>query len=749
MQATALLQKHFGYPAFRKGQSDIINAILAQQDTLGVMPTGAGKSICYQIPALMLSGITLVISPLISLMHDQVDTLQQLGIPSAFLNSSLSPADQQATLYAAEAGHYKLLYVAPERLLTPSFLAFAQRTQIAMLTVDEAHCVSQWGQNFRPNYLDIAPFLSQLPYRPIVSAFTATATGRVKEDICALLKLQNPAVFSTGFDRENLYFSVETPRKKSAALFDFLRTRGEESGIVYCSTRKTVERVCDELRDKGFSAARYHAGLPTEERTRAQNDFLFDRTRIMVATNAFGMGIDKSNVSFVVHYNMPKDVESYYQEAGRAGRDGSPAHCVLFYSGQDVVTNQRFIRLSEEATPEQIERELARLSQMTFYCTTTACLREYMLKYFGEKPPASCSHCGNCDTNFDTVDITIDAQKIISCVVRAQQRYGATMITDILRGVDNERIRNFGLDQLSTYGICDAPATTLRQIIDFLLYRGYLRQSDGEYPVLQRTAKATALLRGEETLTMAMRKEQQPTRADAAAQAQLPAALAPLYALLQQERARLAAEQGVPAFVIFSDKTLRELCTLLPQTSNALLRVSGIGEMKRARYGAAFLDIITAYCAEHADVVGVAAGADVEIGTGAMARDGSGLRGGSGKSDILPDAALLARVTTSDKPLSVRDIAQALNDVLEPAGCAKISAPKITNWLIAEGYLEVVETENGAAKAPTAQGRCTGITQEARHHKATNRTYQVNLYPAELQRVIITHAADILRAARG
>ncbi len=735
MQATALLQRYFGYRNFRAGQADIINAILSRQDVLGIMPTGAGKSICYQIPALMLDGITIVVSPLISLMQDQVVALQQVGIASAYLNSTLSPAQQYQTLAAAEEGYYKILYVAPERLLTPNFLAFAQNVKLAMVTVDEAHCVSQWGQNFRPTYLDITRFLQSLPYRPIVSAFTATATGRVKEDITALLGLQNPATFVTGFDRENLYFSVETPKGKSGALLNFLRKRGEDSGIVYCSTRKNVEKVCEELQSAGFSAARYHAGLPAEERAETQTEFLFDRIKIMVATNAFGMGIDKSNISFVVHYNMPKDVESYYQEAGRAGRDGSPADCVLYYSGQDVVLNQRLIRMSEDASAEQIERELDRLAQMTFYATTTDCLRGFILKYFGETPPASCGRCGNCDANFEETDITIDAQKIISCVVRAGERFGAGMIVDVLCGVRNERILNFGLDQLSTYGIGDKPAFALRQIIDFLLYHGYLRQSEGQHPVLQRTAKANALLRGEETLTMHMRKEAPPTRKKASDGAQLHETLLPLYEALREMRAELARAQEVPAFVIFSDKMLHDLCEYRPQNAAELLQVNGIGETKRARYGAAILEVITGYCATR-ELPPSALEMIASVGKPSKARS---------KALVLPSAAVLARIHPTEKPATLSDLTKQINDVLSEVSCSTLSAVKLANWLVAEGFLEVYEHGQGTAKRPTAQGTALGITQKARKYNTAQETYQVNLYAPTLQEYIIEHLPSILQ----
>ncbi|WP_409970015.1 ATP-dependent DNA helicase RecQ [Bengtsoniella intestinalis] len=403
MEPLSLLKHHFGYQSFRGGQEALIHSILQGQDALGIMPTGAGKSICYQVPALAMEGIALVVSPLISLMQDQVVALKQAGVPAAYFNSTLTPKQRDLALYRASLGQYKLIYVAPERLLTPNFLAFAQSAPITMVAVDEAHCISQWGQDFRPSYGQIPQFIASLPKRPVVCAFTATATQKVTDDIKQLLDLQQPKVLITGFDRENLYFEVQQPKKKMEALLRFLKQKSDQSGIIYCSTRKAVEEVCQQLNDQRYYATRYHAGLSDEERRRNQEAFLFDQIPLMVATNAFGMGIDKSNVSFVVHYNMPKDLESYYQEAGRAGRDGAPAHCLLLYSGQDVRTNQWLIengRDVEAADPETaqmlINRDKERLKQMTFFATTERCLRNFILRYFGEHPSQDCGHCSTC-----------------------------------------------------------------------------------------------------------------------------------------------------------------------------------------------------------------------------------------------------------------------------------------------------------------------------------------------------------------
>ena len=443
-----ILKQFFGYTSFRDGQEEVVDALLSKRDVLGIMPTGAGKSLCYQIPAIMMSGITLVISPLISLMKDQVNALVQQGVSAAYLNRSLTATQYHKALANAANGKYNIIYVAPERLESNSFLRFALNANISLIAVDEAHCVSQWGQDFRPSYLNINKFISKLNYRPVIGAFTATATDEVKSDIIRLLQLNNPTVVTTGFDRPNLFFSVMRPKNKSETLLKLIRERNNQSGIVYCSTRRKVEEVCDMLNQKGVQATRYHAGLDDSERVKNQDDFVFDRKSVMVATNAFGMGIDKSDVRFVIHYNMPKNIESYYQEAGRAGRDGEEADCILLYSKADVSTCRFFIENiedNESLSTEQREffkkREEERLKQMVFYCTTSDCLRGYMLKYFGDEHKESCGKCSNCLTEFETVDVTVEAQKILSCIIKTGQNYGVKMIIDVLRGVSSERIQ--------------------------------------------------------------------------------------------------------------------------------------------------------------------------------------------------------------------------------------------------------------------------------------------------------------------
>jgi ATP-dependent DNA helicase RecQ len=612
MDKLEILKQYFGHTEFRKGQSEIIDSILSSRDVLGIMPTGAGKSICYQVPAMMMEGITIVISPLISLMKDQVEALVQSGIPAAFINSSLSYQAYIEVFRRAANGMYKIIYVAPERLVTDEFISFAENNHISMVTVDEAHCVSQWGQDFRPSYLKITEFIQRLSYRPVVSAFTATATSEVKDDIAAILGLRDPFVLVTGFDRDNLYFDVQRPGSRKQAVTQIMEENRGKCSIIYCSTRKNVEEICDLLCTKGFAATRYHAGLPDEERRRNQDDFLYDRKNIMVATNAFGMGIDKSNVSLVVHYNMPKNIESYYQEAGRAGRDGEPADCILLYSPQDVVTNKFLIEnsgddnaeLDEKTRKELRKRDYERLRQMTFYSTTSDCLRAHMLRYFGEKPAPFCGHCSNCCTNFETVDITTDAQKIISCVYRIynlnRRSVGKSTVADILHGSKSEKLAKWGYDKLTTYGImADVPMHRIRQVMDYLVQQGYLSVTDSEYPVLTVTSLTPQIIKGGAKIEMKLPKEKKKEavkaeKAKASVDSEL---LQSLKAL----RKKLADRNGVPAYIIFTDATLRDMCRVLPESEKDFLNVSGVGQKKCELYGKEFLSEIAKYIKKAAE----------------------------------------------------------------------------------------------------------------------------------------------------
>ena len=600
-QKQRLLKKYFGYHTFREGQELLIDSILAGKDTFGIMPTGAGKSICYQLPGIMMKGITIVITPLISLMKDQVAALKEAGIRGAYFNSSLTAGQYYKALEYAKRGTYKIIYVAPERLMNGEFLDFAKTVNIDMITVDEAHCVSQWGQDFRPSYLKILDFVEALGKRPVISAFTATATSQVREDIVKILQLREPTVLTTGFDRKNLFFAVQKPGNKYKVLKNYIDIHLGKSGIIYCLTRKLVEDVCERLNEEGVLATRYHAGLSDEERRQNQDDFIYDTKPIMVATNAFGMGIDKSNVNFVIHYNMPKNLESYYQEAGRAGRDGERADCILLYGGKDVVTNQFFIEKdneNEELGEEQKEvirqRERMRLKKMTFYCHTNECLRNYMLRYFGERSPGYCGNCTNCLTQFEEQDITKTARHILGCVDSSGQRYGLTVILDAVHGSDTEKIRRYGLDEDDYYGMeADKPIRYLRQVADYLLLNEYLIQTDDKYSILRLGSRAGAVLRREETLTMKLPKEKEPAaKAEKGKKSVYEPADSQLFEALRALRTEIARTQSVPPYVVFADKTLREMCSRLPRTKAEMLEVSGVGDEKFKKYGQAFLQII-------------------------------------------------------------------------------------------------------------------------------------------------------------
>ena len=591
------LKTYFGYDAFRGGQEPVIDTLLSGRDALAIMPTGAGKSVCYQVPALLLPGITLVISPLVSLMRDQVTQLVQMGVPAAFLNSSLTFRQYLLALSRAKEGRYKIIYVAPERLETEGFLDFACHADISLVAVDEAHCISQWGQDFRPSYLHIPAFLEKLGRRPPLGAFTATATPEVREDIEKLLGLRDPLRVTTGFDRKNLYFEVQEPADKRSALLELVRSRPDKCGIVYCSTRKTVEEVCGLLQEAGVSATRYHAGLEPEERQRNQEDFLYDRARVMVATNAFGMGIDKSDVRYVIHYNMPKDIESYYQEAGRAGRDGLPSSCILLYSGRDVRTAQFLIEHGESReeldaeTAERLrERDMLRLRKMVGYCRTRRCLRQYILQYFGETAPDTCDTCWNCLHNFEEVDIGREARAILRCVMETGQHFGVSVIAETLCGAESDKVRKYHMDEEATYGLLrDMTQKEVRDRVRFLIDEGVLALSPGPYPVVLLGERAEdAVLGG---LYMRTVKEERPSVRRPVPE-ELDGAQAELFGRLRALRARLARRQGVPAYAVFSDKTLRELAVVRPRTLEELKSVSGIGDAKARKYGKQVLEEI-------------------------------------------------------------------------------------------------------------------------------------------------------------
>lgn len=606
-----ILKQYFGYDEFRDGQEVLIDSILEHKDVLGIMPTGAGKSICFQVSGLLLDGITLVVSPLISLMKDQVGALNQLGIHAAFLNSSLTAGQYKKALANAANGQYKIIYVAPERLETEEFLDFSSKANISMVAVDEAHCVSQWGQDFRPSYLKIVSFIEKLSIRPVVSAFTATATKVVRDDILDILMLQMPTVLTTGFDRKNLYFAVEQPKDKYQTVSDYVNSHPTDSGIIYCATRKVVEEVQDKLAREGVSVTRYHAGLGDKERRENQDDFIYDRAPVMVATNAFGMGIDKSNVRYVIHYNMPKNIENYYQEAGRAGRDGEPSECILLYSGQDVITNQFFIEkdfgneemdLLIKETIKEKDRE--RLKKMTFYCFTNECLREYILRYFGEYGSNYCGSCSNCMTQFEESDVTEMAKALIGCVSACRQRYGMGVIIDTVHGANTAKIRQYRMNENSYYAsLAKTPVYRLRQIFNYLLVNHYLQLTNDEYSIVKLTGTSKDILDGGLPVIMKIAKDADPSGKEktekktkkSAASIGLQEEEQALFEKLRELRTELARKEKVPPYLVFSDKTLTHMCHLKPVNKEMMLQVSGVGNFKYEKYAQAFEACILEY----------------------------------------------------------------------------------------------------------------------------------------------------------
>ena len=639
MDASQVLKQYFGYDSFRKGQSDIIEAILQGQDALAIMPTGAGKSVCYQVPAMLLSGITIVISPLISLMQDQVKSLNEAGINAAYINSTLSEQQMYKALDYAAQGKYKIIYVAPERLETMSFMTFAQKADISMVTIDEAHCISQWGQDFRPSYLKIVDFIDSLPERPVVSAFTATATSEVKTDIECILKLKSPKLVVTGFDRKNLYYSVEhlSGKKKDAYIAAYIKEHMDESGIIYCATRKNVDKLYDEFSSLGISVTKYHAGLDNETRKQNQDDFIYDRVQVVIATNAFGMGIDKSNVRYVIHYNMPQSMENYYQEAGRAGRDGGESQCILLFSAQDVIIDKflldskEFEGVEDEDRSVIRERDLHRLHTMEMYCKTTECLRNYILSYFGEKTGEPCGNCGNCNNEYEQIDMTADAKWVINCLAETNGRFGLSIVLGTLLGAKRARLKEVGALNYKSYGkLSNRKEAELRLLIDQMINAGYVIQTDGEYSVLRmgdisplrdenthvyiKKAKktyASELLKGggqtggeavSGNASAGTAGSKPASRTRKKSTDSLTAAGYELFERLRALRLVIAREEGVPPYIIFNDKTLIDMCEKLPVDADTMLSVSGVGQNKLMKYGSRFTEEISTFVSAHKGV---------------------------------------------------------------------------------------------------------------------------------------------------
>jgi ATP-dependent DNA helicase RecQ len=593
--ARTILKKYYGYDSFRIGQEEAIDRIIKRKDTIVIMPTGGGKSVCYQIPALIFQGITLVISPLISLMKDQVDALKEVGIRATYLNSSLEYREIQERIDQIAKGNTKIVYIAPERLETNDMYRIMNQNKIDFIAIDEAHCVSQWGHDFRPSYVRIHEFISALEERPVLAALTATATKRVTEDIVTQLGLEAPKIFKTGFDRENLKFSVMKGVNKKNFIIDYTTRKKGQGGIVYCGTRKETEAIYKSLVKNKIKAGVYHAGLSNNERKANQEKFIFDEIDVIVATNAFGMGIDKSNVRYVIHHNMPENIEAYYQEAGRAGRDSEPSECILLFSAADVQLRRFLIDKSEDLDEERKRNKYKKLQLMTQYCHVTTCLRKYILEYFGEEQVEEyCDNCSNCNKDIVREDITIEAQKIFSCVARMNGRFGVTVVAEVLKGSKNKRVLSYGFEKLSTYGIMsDKTLLDIKEIINILLAEGYLYMTTDEYPVVKLDEKARPVLKGEEQV---YRNVLESVKVEVKEE---------LFERLRNIRREISLEENIPPYMIFNDKSLKEMSSKYPVNKYMMLNIKGVGENKYEKYGERFIDIIRAYVEENEITVNV------------------------------------------------------------------------------------------------------------------------------------------------
>ncbi|MBU5675527.1 DNA helicase RecQ [Alkaliphilus sp. MSJ-5] len=604
MDVYNVLKTYFGYEKFRIGQEKLVESIINGKDALGIMPTGGGKSLCYQLPAIILEGITIVISPLIALMKDQVDSLKEMGIAGTYINSTMEQNELITRINEIRENRYKILYVAPERLNTSYFKDLIKDIKISFVAIDEAHCISQWGHDFRPSYLEIPKFIDSLKTRPVVGAFTATATKEIVHEIKHLINLNNPVESIIGFDRPNLFYEVVKTSNKFSYLVDYLNSNfQEDTGIIYCATRKTVESLVKKLNDKGFSAIGYHGGMDSEERQQNQDDFIFNRTRIIVATNAFGMGIDKPDVRFVVHYNMPKNMEAYYQEAGRAGRDGEKSNCTLLYSPSDVV-KQKLIIQNENLSNEREELIYKNLQYLVGYCHTNDCLRNSILSYFGEEIENSkCNNCGNCLDQSEMMDITEESQKILSCIYRTNQRYGLTTIIQVLRGSKNKRLIEFGLDKVSTYGIMtDYSEIAVREITMTLVSKGYIHITADKFPILKLTEKSREVLKGEVKVYHKKHLVERKIVGNEKEGLQKKDAKdnydKDLFNKLKELRYSIAKERNIAPFMVFHDATLKGMASYLPKDKEELLTISGVGVKKYDSYGETFISLIKEYCNE-------------------------------------------------------------------------------------------------------------------------------------------------------
>jgi len=744
MNPNQILKQYFGYDNFREGQETLVQSILSGRDTFGVMPTGAGKSICFQVPAIAMDGLTIVVSPLISLMKDQVSALNQVGIHAAYINSSLSQKQISLALQYAKEGRYKLIYVAPERLETEEFLDFAIHATINMITVDEAHCISQWGQDFRPSYLKIVRFIDQLPKRPVISGFTATATKEVIEDILCILRLNNPTVLVTGFDRKNLYFDVRSPKNKDSEVLEYIENHPKQCGIIYCATRKNVDELQELLISRKITTAKYHAGMSDQERNDNQEDFIFDKKLVMVATNAFGMGIDKSNVRFVIHYNMPKNMESYYQEAGRAGRDGEVSECIILYAARDVQINQFLIEKgndNNDFTSDQMdvirERDEERLKRMTYYCYTKDCLRDYILQYFDQYGNNNCDNCSNCLTQFEEMDVTEIGKDILGCIRECGQRYGSNVILATLIGKKVAKLTAINMVNSSCYGKRASEGEhLLKQIINKMIIDGYLYLTNDKYSIVKLDKSALSVMKGTTKIIMKFSKdtsssEQSKVSKNKRKSEILTSKGLDLFEVLRQVRTKLAREEGMPPYIIFSDKTLTDMCVKLPFNREEMLMVSGVGINKFDKYGQIFIEAITEYTN----------GKKEELSYGEVeetVKPQRNLRVKALKTDFYLTEEMNSSVIIEGE-VQLSQFVEQLNQLRDEELMKRLTAVSLTSKLREEGYI--------ADQFSTLAGRNTSITTNlglqlgisaAKRVSEKGNEYEVLMFNEEAQRKLLS-----------